>query len=165
MRKKAGLIFCSSNVAAKASPSLIRTPLTSGQRGMKAERVRVALSFSQNKRYLMCGILTGCPFLRPMHGLEGRKKKVRRRWFLRPTFSCPYLWRILMGGRSRGRGRRGCSWLLDGYSQILRLYVFGPSGIWTIAPLRYAAKFCHLATLGTNRTLIVMLDWLCGKIS
>ena len=39
-------------------------------------------------------------------------------------------------------------WLPDGYSQIFRWYVFGPSGFWTLAPLRYAAKFaiwqpCH----------------------
>ena len=62
------------------------------------------------------------------------------------------------------------AWLPDGYRQILKLYVFGPSGFWTMAPLRYAAKFdpflsldcalhpgtiqgkegikfCHLATL------------------
>ena len=34
-------------------------------------------------------------------------------------------------------------WLPDGYSQIFRLYqyVFGPLGFWTIAPLRYTAKF------------------------
>ena len=58
-----------------------------------------------------------------------------------------------------GRTRTG---LPDGYSQIFRWYVFGPSGFWTKAPLRYAAKFdrrggaiqgkegikfCHLATL------------------
>ena len=34
-----------------------------------------------------------------------------------------------------------CPWLPDGDSQILRSYVFGPSGFWTMAPLRYAAKF------------------------
>ena len=62
------------------------------------------------------------------------------------------------------------SWLPDGYSQIFRSYVFGPLGFWSMAPLRYAAKFdpflsldcalhpgaiqgkegikfCHLATL------------------
>ena len=33
------------------------------------------------------------------------------------------------------------AWLPDGYSQIFRLYVFGPSGFWTMAPLRYTAKF------------------------
>ena len=33
------------------------------------------------------------------------------------------------------------SWLLDGYSQISRSYVFGPSGFWTMAQLRYTAKF------------------------
>ena len=32
-------------------------------------------------------------------------------------------------------------WLPDGYSQIFRSYVFGPSGFWTMAPLRCAAKF------------------------
>ena len=32
-------------------------------------------------------------------------------------------------------------WLPDGYSQIFRLYVFGPSGFWTMAPLLYATKF------------------------
>ena len=31
-------------------------------------------------------------------------------------------------------------WLPDGYSQNFRLYVFGPSGFWTMAPLRYATK-------------------------
>ena len=29
----------------------------------------------------------------------------------------------------------------DGNSQILRSYVFGPSGFWTMAPLHYAATF------------------------
>ena len=33
------------------------------------------------------------------------------------------------------------AWLPDGYSQILRSYVFGPLGFWTMALLRYAAKF------------------------
>ena len=33
------------------------------------------------------------------------------------------------------------AWLPDGYSQIFRSYVFGPSGFWTMAPLRYAGKF------------------------
>ena len=28
----------------------------------------------------------------------------------------------------------------DGYSQIFKSYVFGPSGFWTMAPLRYAGK-------------------------
>ena len=32
------------------------------------------------------------------------------------------------------------AWLSDGYSQILRSYVFGPSGSWTMAPLRYATQ-------------------------
>ena len=74
-------------------------------------------------------------------------------------------------GVETGQGlREGVrAWLPDGYSRILRSYVFGPSGFWTMAPLRYAAKFdpldpptpstlsaiqgkegtkfCHLATL------------------
>ena len=29
----------------------------------------------------------------------------------------------------------------DGYSQIFRLYVFGPLGFWTMALLRNTAKF------------------------
>ena len=33
------------------------------------------------------------------------------------------------------------TWLPDGYSQIFRSYVFGPSGLWTMAPLHCAAKF------------------------
>ena len=39
------------------------------------------------------------------------------------------------------------AWLPDGYSQIFRSYMFGPSGFWTMAPLCCAAKFCHLATM------------------
>ena len=55
----------------------------------------------------------------------------------------------------------------DGYSQFFRSNVFGPSGFWTMAPLRYTgkfdpflsldcarvegvgaqSKFCHLATM------------------
>ena len=33
------------------------------------------------------------------------------------------------------------TWFPDGYYHIFRLYVFGPSGFWTMAPLRYAAIF------------------------
>ena len=33
------------------------------------------------------------------------------------------------------------AWLPDVYSLIFRLYVFGPLGFWTMAPLRYTAKF------------------------
>ena len=39
------------------------------------------------------------------------------------------------------------SWLPDGYNRILRSYVFGPSGFWTMAPLRYAAKFDPFSSL------------------
>ena len=33
------------------------------------------------------------------------------------------------------------AWLPDGCSQIFISDVLGPSGFWTMAPLRYAAKF------------------------
>ena len=39
------------------------------------------------------------------------------------------------------------AWLQDGDSQIFRLYGFGPLGFWTMAPLRYAAKFDFLLSL------------------
>ena len=41
--------------------------------------------------------------------------------------------------------------LQDGYSQIFRSYVFGPSGFWTMAPLRYAAKFDPFLSLDCAR--------------
>ena len=42
--------------------------------------------------------------------------------------------------------------LPDEDSQILRLYVFGPSGFWTtMAPLRYAAKFDPFLSLDCAR--------------
>ena len=43
------------------------------------------------------------------------------------------------------------TWLPDGYTQIFRSYVFGPSGIWTMAPLRYAAKFDPFLSLDCAR--------------
>ena len=53
-----------------------------------------------------------------------------------------------MDGRNGGVGEdfRGHAvyfkaWLPDGYSQIFRSYVFGPSDFWTMAPLHCAAKF------------------------
>ena len=39
----------------------------------------------------------------------------------------------------------------DGYSQILRTYVFGPLGFWTMAQLRYAAKFDAILSLDCAR--------------
>ena len=41
--------------------------------------------------------------------------------------------------------------LPDGDSRILRSYVFGPSGFWTMAPLRYAAKFDPFLSLDCAR--------------
>ena len=41
--------------------------------------------------------------------------------------------------------------LPDGYSHIFRWYVFGPSGFWTMAPLRYAAKFDPFLSLDCAR--------------
>ena len=43
------------------------------------------------------------------------------------------------------------SWLLDGYSQIFRSCVFGPSGFWTMAPLCYDAKFDPFLSLDCAR--------------
>ena len=45
----------------------------------------------------------------------------------------------------------GRTWLPDCYSQIFRSYVFGPSGFWTTAPLRYAAKFDAFLSLDCAR--------------
>ena len=39
----------------------------------------------------------------------------------------------------------------DGYSRIFRLYVFGPSGFCTMAPLRYAAKYDPFLSLDCAR--------------
>ena len=50
-----------------------------------------------------------------------------------------------------GRWERQETWLPDGYSQIFRSYVFGPSGFWTMAPLRYAAKFDPFLSLDCAR--------------
>ena len=33
------------------------------------------------------------------------------------------------------------SWLPDGYIRNFKMLVFGPSGLWTMSPLRCAAKF------------------------
>ena len=43
------------------------------------------------------------------------------------------------------------TWLPDGYSQIFRSYVFGPSGFWTMAPLHYATKFDPFLSLDCAR--------------
>ena len=43
------------------------------------------------------------------------------------------------------------AWLPDGYSQIFRSYVFGPSGFWTMAPPRYTAKFDPFLSLDCAR--------------
>ena len=56
----------------------------------------------------------------------------------------------------RSRSIPSPSWLPDGYSQIFRSYVFGPSGFWTMAPLRYTAKldpFLSLDCAPTPSTL------------
>ena len=41
----------------------------------------------------------------------------------------------------RRRGAASQGGLPVGYSQSFRSYVLGPLGFWTMAPLRYAAKF------------------------
>ena len=57
-------------------------------------------------------------------------------------------------------------WLPDGLSRIFRSYVIAPLSFSTMAPLHYTAKFvlikfCHLATLRTNRT--ALKDEICGE--
>ena len=44
------------------------------------------------------------------------------------------------------------TWLPDGYRRIFRSYVFGPLGFWTMAPLRYAAKFDPFLSLDCAAT-------------
>ena len=44
------------------------------------------------------------------------------------------------------------AWLPHGYSKIFRSYVFGPSGFWTMAPLRYTAKFDPFLSLDCTPT-------------
>ena len=46
-------------------------------------------------------------------------------------------------------------WLRDGFRRISRSYVFGPSGFWTMAPLRYAAKFDPFLSLDCARVEVV----------
>ena len=50
-----------------------------------------------------------------------------------------------------GRKSDFTSWLPDGYSQILRSYVFCPSGFWKMAPVHYAAKFDPFLSLDCAR--------------
>ena len=42
-------------------------------------------------------------------------------------------------------------WLRDGFRRIFRSDVFGPAGFWTMAPLRYAAKFDPFLSLDCAR--------------
>ena len=44
--------------------------------------------------------------------------------------------------------------LPDGDSQIISLYVLGPLGFWTMAPLRSAAKFGNLEKRETEEKKI-----------
>ena len=48
------------------------------------------------------------------------------------------------------------AWLPDGDSHILRSYVFGPLGFWTMAPLRYTAKFDPFLSLDCAPTLYTL---------
>ena len=54
-----------------------------------------------------------------------------------------------------GLSRWSETWLPDGYSQIFGLCAFGPSCFWTMALLRYAAKFDPFLSLvgGRGRVL------------
>ena len=57
-----------------------------------------------------------------------------------------------LGSKRRALKPLTKAWLPDGYSQILRSYVFGPSGFWTMAPLRCAAKFDPFLSLDCTPT-------------
>ena len=59
---------------------------------------------------------------------------------------------VMREGRVSEQGTYREPWLPDGYSQIFRSYVFGPPGFWTMAPLRYAAKFDPFLSLDCART-------------
>ena len=48
------------------------------------------------------------------------------------------------------RKAKAATWLPDGYSQIFRLYLFGPSGFMDYGSATLRFKICHLATLGCN---------------
>ena len=43
------------------------------------------------------------------------------------------------------------AWLSDGYIQIFKSCLFGPSGFWTMALLRYTAKFDPFLSLDCAR--------------
>ena len=44
----------------------------------------------------------------------------------------------------------GQAWLPDGYSQIFRMYLFGPLGFLDYGSATLHCKICHLATLWTG---------------
>ena len=48
-------------------------------------------------------------------------------------------------------GGGGGAMVASGCSQILRSYVLGPSGFWTMAPLRYTSKFDPFLSLDCAR--------------
>ena len=69
------------------------------------------------------------------HGVESTDKEGdKRRKRERNALTCMFLSKRLCEICKK-------AWLPDGDSQILRLYVFGPLGFWTMAPLCCAAKF------------------------
>ena len=75
----------------------------------------------------------------PLCHLDGRRGRTRStitsRWSACRSISTPLtIVHPLQSQLSR-------LWWPDGYSRIFRLYVFGPLGFWTMAPLRCAAKF------------------------
>ena len=59
------------------------------------------------------------------------------------------------------------TWLPDGYSQILRSYAFGLSGLKECGSATIHCKFCHLATLqrriDTKTPSLHVRDWLARR--
>ena len=64
-----------------------------------------------------------------------------------PNFHDNLYWSLVPGDEELPKFPDKLSWsewqagLPDSYRIIFRLYVFGPSGFWTLAPLRCAAQF------------------------
>ena len=109
------------------------------------------MSHNHNTKSVRCSVRSrelhrGRRLLRQLDGDDRDRLVLRLPPVLHPRRLRPMHLRQQEEGCECGRGCVGAgikyqAWLPDGYSQIFRLYVFGPSGFWTMAPLRYAAKF------------------------
>ena len=52
-----------------------------------------------------------------------------------------------LGGVSQNFGGDVKAWLPDGYSQIFRSHVFGPSGFWTRLSFEHEGEACSFTTV------------------